>query len=384
MKIAWLNEHLLYWNGGVKYINDVCRQLKERGYIVDLLVSKVSLENKKRFVGVIEFSGIAANNLLYWIFYPIILIINAFKLKKLLKEYDIAISSSPTTNLLCWMCQKQYIAVCFELNPWIYNKEFISGLSFLKKMIIWSAGFLIKIVDRLAFRYAKKVIVWSNFVKVQVDIAYNINSKVVYTGVDPEMFYFDGDLSLFKQYENRKVILHVATYLSPIKGTIYAIRSMQSILKKVPDAYLIILNSQNNVPEQAELMDLAHSIGVADSVKFIPYVHPEQVRLYYSLAYVLLQPSLDENVHWPVIEAAYCQCPTIGFQGTLPSEDIIDGRTGYLVPLYDVDAMAKKSIEVLEDCKLMELLGKNASRYAMDKFSWQKCIDSYETTIRSI
>ena len=384
MRIAWLNEHLLYWNGGVKYINDVCGKLRERGYQVDLLVAKVSLENKERFENVIEFSSIAADNLLYWIFYPVILVINAFKLKKILKGYDVAISSSPTTNLLCWICRKPYIAICFELNPWLYNKDYISGLSFLKKMIIWSAGSLVKIADRFAFRYAKSVIVWSNFVKKQVDAAYDINSKVVYTGVDPEMFYFDGDLSLFKQYENHKVILHVATYLSPIKGTIYAIRSMQHILKKVPNAYLIILNSQNNLPEQAELMDLAHSIGMADNVKFMSYIHPEEMRFYYSMAYLLLQPSLDENVHWPVIEAAYCQCPTVAFQGTMRSEDIVHERTGYLVPLHDVEAMAEKSINILKSRKAMEFLGVQASRFAMDKFSWEKCIDSYESVLRSI
>lgn len=381
MKIAWLNEHLLYWNGGVKYINDACCKLRKYGYQVDLLVTKASSENKDRFINVIEFSTIAANNILYWIFYPIILIINSFKLKYMLQAYDVVISSSPTTNLLCWICHKPYIAVCFELNPWLYNKDYISGLSIFKKLIVLVAGSFAKIADRFAFRYAKSVIVWSNFVKVQVDVEYGINSKVVYTGVDPSMFYFDNNHFLLKQYENYKVILHIATYLSPIKGTKYAIQSMQYILKEVPNACLVIVNSQNNLAEQAKLIKFAYSVGVEKSIEFVTYVKPDEMRCYYSTACLLLQPSLDENVHWPVVEASYCQCPTVAFQGVLPSEDMVNGETGYLVPLYDTEAMAKKSVELLKDNKLMKLLGRKASIFAMEKFSWEKCIDSYKIII---
>ncbi len=95
LKVAWLDEHLLYWTGGVKWILEISRRMKQVCDL-DIFITKASDENKMLFnqagVKVHEFSDVSINDKKYWIFYPYFLWMNYCKLKKLLKSYDVIIS----------------------------------------------------------------------------------------------------------------------------------------------------------------------------------------------------------------------------------------------------------------------------------------------------
>ena len=97
----------------------------------------------------------------------------------------------------------------------------------------------------------------------------------------------------------------------------------------------------------------------------------------YSIAKVLLSPSLDENVHLPVLEAAACECPAIILKGTTEPEDILHAETGYISN--NAYSMARWTIRALQNPQFR--LGKLARQFVLDNFSWDKCVSSYKRII---
>lgn len=191
MRIAWITDHLLYFNGGVRYIYEITRRLGD----IKILVGDYSYENMELFakqnIRIERFNynliGIM-NNLRYWVLYPYYLLVNSELLKMGLPFYDVVISSSPTTHILCMMAGIKPILMVFELNPWLYSKEYQKGLSKTKRLVINFWKPIAQWIEKKAYKNASAIIVHSKFVQSEVKRVYGVDSIVIHMGVDTEFF----------------------------------------------------------------------------------------------------------------------------------------------------------------------------------------------------
>lgn len=386
IRIAWAQEHSLYFNGGIRYIYEVSHRLAQY-YSVDLIVQAISAENEKRFtdggVQVLDMDETTTNKLRYWLFYPYYLLKHSLILRKAQREYkyNAWISSSPTTHIMCMLAGIKPIVVVFELNPWLHNPSFIKGLSKIKQLIVKGGKILAKWLEQLAYNNASKIIVYSKYIQSEIKRVYNVDSEVVYTGVDAEFFKPTHNAEIEAKYKDKQVILHVASYLSPMKGTDLAVDSMGLVNREFPNALLLIINSHNDIDRQYELHDKANICGA--NIDFVTSVKDEDMPVYYSLAKCLLSPSLDENIHLPVLEAACCETPSIGFKGSADCEDIEHGATGALAHWQDTKNMAAITCLILRK-GIYEDMGKWARAFVTEKFNWNKCVDNYRRIISEV
>src|SRR3546814_15409038 len=77
-------------------------------------------------------------------------------------------------------------------------------------------------------------------------------------------------------------------------------------------------------------------------------------------------PSESESFGLAALEAMACSVPVISSNtGGLPELNI-DGRTGFLLEVGDIDGMAKKAIEIVEDEDRLQQLKKNALERARE------------------
>jgi glycosyltransferase involved in cell wall biosynthesis len=187
---------------------------------------------------------------------------------------------------------------------------------------------------------------------------------------------------LTEKYKGKRIILHVASYLSPMKGTEYAIEAMGYINKEFPDALLLIITSSNDIRRQEQLFGLARLNHA--NIEFVKNVKDEDMPAYYSLAEVLLSPSLDENIHLPVLEAAACECPTVFIKRSMQPEDIIYSEGGTGLYSTDSESMAFQSDYILRSKINRNEIGKNARQFVLDNFSWDKCVSEYERIIKEV
>ena len=378
MRIAWLNEHLLYWSGGVKWILEISRRLKQKNEL-DIFVTKASDENKQLFrkagLELKEFSNVSTDNARYWLFYPYFIWENSRKLKRLLEPYDVVISTSPTTCVIASLLDHKSIFVFFEPNVWVYSPSFINGLPFMQRLLLKMGHPLSKWLDQAAMKKADRLVTLDNLNAARGKAIYDRQPDIIPIGVDTELFAPKHNAELEAAYSSYRVIIHSATYLNPVKGTRFIVEAMPGIIEQVPDCRLLILNPHKQKKERAELMSLAQSMGVASNIEFLPTLKEEDLPYYFSLAKVVIQPSLYVSTHMPLAEGAACETPAIAFDGINADEDVVDGETGFITPSGNIDILAQKTVELLNNPGLRAKMGKKARERVLKLFSWDRNAD---------
>lgn len=170
-------------------------------------------------------------------------------------------------------------------------------------------------------------------------------TRVHYIGVDCEA------IRPRDPREETATILHVAR-LVEVKGTEYLIRAFGVVADRYPAARLVVIGDG---PLNRRLRALAESLGIGRRIAFLGARPHVQVLGWLRKAAMLVLPSVQtasgrvEGLGMVALEAAASGVPVIGSdQGGIP-EAVVDGRTGYLVPPRDAEALGRRISELLDD-----------------------------------
>ena len=134
---------------------------------------------------------------------------------------------------------------------------------------------------------------------------------------------------------------------------------------------LSIISGSNKKVLCIALGETAPSIKIGRvEIRFIPYQRdPCIVARYYQAADVYVHPSRADTFPNTVLEALACGTPVIASKvGGIP-EQIIEGKTGYLVPEGDAGRMAEKITFLLENENLNRQMGCEAAEDSKKRFS---------------
>jgi glycosyltransferase involved in cell wall biosynthesis len=113
--------------------------------------------------------------------------------------------------------------------------------------------------------------------------------------------------------------------------------------------------------------------GVTDS--------PKEVFLSSSIN---LNTSLFEGFSMSILEAAECGVPTITFNfGESAKEEIIQDKTGIIVPQDDIVEYKNKLMKLMEDEELFKKLSNNSKKFAYN-FHIDRIIEKWIDTFKEI
>lgn len=93
---------------------------------------------------------------------------------------------------------------------------------------------------------------------------------------------------------------------------------------------------------------------------------------YYKQCSVYVLPSYREGTPRTVLEAMAMGRPVITTDAPGCRETVIDGKTGFLVPVKDSEAVAQKMLEFINNPELIGQMGKESLKYCKDKFDVHK------------
>lgn len=149
------------------------------------------------------------------------------------------------------------------------------------------------------------------------------------------------------------------------KGLDWLPALLRAVLCIVPDARLLIAGGSDNA-DPGRIETIRELQGMA-CVKLLGSVSdmPE----FYRSIDVLCFPSLREGLPNAVIEAAACGVPTVAWDATGVSDAVLQGETGYVLPMGDINAMAEKISTILTSADERERLAVAARRFAEENFS---------------
>jgi N-acetyl-alpha-D-glucosaminyl L-malate synthase BshA len=139
-----------------------------------------------------------------------------------------------------------------------------------------------------------------------------------------------------------KIIVHTSNFRK-VKRTPDVIKIFAEIVKKIPAKLLMV----GDGGERSYCEQLARDLNVCDEVRFLG--KQDAIEEILSVSDLFLMPSESESFGLAALEAMACKVPVISSNaGGLPELNI-DGETGFLKDVGDVDGMAEKAIYILED-----------------------------------
>ncbi|MEU5984148.1 glycosyltransferase family 4 protein [Streptomyces sp. NPDC047434] len=172
---------------------------------------------------------------------------------------------------------------------------------------------------------------------------------------------------------DRPVVVCVSR-LVPRKGQDTLILAMPEILRRVPDAVLLIVGGG---PYEDDLRRLARETGVAGSVRFTGAVPWEELPAHYGAGDVFAMPcrtrrgGLDvEGLGIVYLEASATGLPVVaGDSGGAP-DAVLDGETGWVVRGGIPEESADRIATLLLDPELRRRMGERGRRWVEDRWRW--------------
>lgn len=156
----------------------------------------------------------------------------------------------------------------------------------------------------------------------------------------------------------------------PHKDQANLLRAVPSVVARQPRARFLIIGDG---PLRAELAALADSLGVRGAVRFPGY--QEDPRPWLQTLDVYCQPSWGEGLGSVLLEAMACRVPIVATTAGGIPEVAEDGRSAWLVPPRDPQALANALLAALADRAAAEARAAEAAR-SLTRFSLEKTGDA--------
>ncbi len=132
-------------------------------------------------------------------------------------------------------------------------------------------------------------------------------------------------------------------------------------------------------PERAALQSLARE-RANGAIEFLGQ-RPDPTDIYFASDVLVLPSELEGQPNMPM-EAALCGRPCIGTAIGGTSDIIVDGVTGFLVPVGAPDAIAQKIVQLYANPELARGLGSAALKRAQAEFSAEQMVSRYDAVLR--
>ncbi|MGY5847286.1 N-acetyl-alpha-D-glucosaminyl L-malate synthase BshA [Salegentibacter sp. HM20] len=170
--------------------------------------------------------------------------------------------------------------------------------------------------------------------------------------------------------DDEKIITHISN-LRPVKRIADVIKIFYGIQQKVKSRLMMV----GEGPEKEMAEDLVEELGIADKVMFLGQSHEIDKILCFSDLFLL--PSEKESFGLAALEAMVNSVPVISTNtGGLPEVNI-QGVSGYLSNVGQVEEMAANGIKILEN-KTTHQKFKNKALETARKFDIHKIVPMYE------
>jgi len=208
--------------------------------------------------------------------------------------------------------------------------------------------------------------------------------KLIYFGIDTRRF------SPGQKSEKLKVRLGVYNSptiitlrnLRPVYDVESLIKSVPLVLKEIPESKFIIAGKG---PEEERLKELAKSLGVSDSVKFIGFIPNDELPEYLNSMDVYVSTSLsDAGIAASTAEAMSCGLPVIVTDVADNKEWVEDGITGFVVPTKDPKLLAEKIIYLLQNENVRKKFGKISRKIIEERNNYHKEMGKMEKIYKEL
>lgn len=268
----------------------------------------------------------------------------------MVKKYEIDVLYCPVMEFP-FVPLSPLIVTVHDLHPVYFPEQF--GL----------AGSYFRFSLRLLPRFARRVIVPSNFVKRELLSEVKIRSDIIDIaplGYNSAIFKPQGvemKQDFLKSHGLKGPYILFVGSLFPYKNVKTLVRAFQDIRESIPHSLVIVGKKEVS----------AEPLQEDERIRYLDYVGTEEITKFYSYADLLVHPSLTEGFGMTILEAMACGTPVISSNGGALPEVVGDG--GILFDPTDSPALGEKILKVIKNEGLQKELIEEGFRQVR-KFSW--------------
>jgi len=206
-------------------------------------------------------------------------------------------------------------------------------------------------LERFAARFTDRIITVCDAMTekaVRAGVAKESRFLTIYSGMDLEPFVSAASSreETRKQLGIRpgeKVVGKIGRFF-PLKGHRYLVQASPAIVKKFPETRFLLVGDgilKDELKRQIE------ALGMKDRFIFTGLVKSEEMPRLISAMDVLVHASLREGLARVLPQALAVGRPAVSFDVDGAREVVVPGKSGFLVPAKNVDALADAVVEVL-------------------------------------
>lgn len=173
-----------------------------------------------------------------------------------------------------------------------------------------------------------------------------------------------------------KIIIHTSNFRK-VKRVEDVVRVFGKIREQMNAKLLLV----GDGPERQNIEQLCRDLKLCDGISFLG--KQDAVEEVLSIGDLFLMPSETESFGLAALEAMACEVPVVSSNAGGIPELNIDGQTGFMCNVGDVDGMAEKALYILSDDQRLKTFKHNARQRALD-FHIDKIVPQYENMYEEV
>jgi N-acetyl-alpha-D-glucosaminyl L-malate synthase BshA len=171
--------------------------------------------------------------------------------------------------------------------------------------------------------------------------------------------------------KGERILVHISNF-RPSKRVTDVVRVFAAVRREVPSVLLMV----GDGVERTQSRDVAVELGVERYVKYLGQM--DAVEDVLGCGDLFLLTSENESFGLAALEAMSSGVPVIGTTAEGLPELIRPGQTGYMLPVGDVEGMARRAIEILSDPKKHQAMAAASRRIAVEQYEASRIVPQYE------
>jgi len=206
---------------------------------------------------------------------------------------------------------------------------------------------------------------------------------LIHNGIDADRFA-EGreDVARREKSSNKKLRVGMIGHLAPIKGQEDFVGAAATVRDRHDNVEFIIAgeDKSRNGEHRQSIEDLINKLNLNQHMRLLGWV--EDISELLPTFDLFVSPSRSEPFGLSIVEAMAAGVPVVATMSEGAQEIIEDHKTGCLVPIGDVEALAKAISELLSDPEERVRLSENARCVVRERFSLDRMLSSTEQVYR--
>jgi len=237
----------------------------------------------------------------------------------------------------------------------------------------------IETLEKKALKYVDHIFVENSWMFTEMTNRVG-GDKVTFAppGVDTNLFHPSTKGKVTSSY-----LLSVGRFSDPRKNVRLLFQTFNKLKSLMPNPPRLVLAGKSG--PTAKDMEYAKSLNIFDDIEIKLDINNAELISLYQGSELFLLSSDEEGFGMVIMEAMACGIPVIATDCGGPSTLISNSKDGFLVPIGDAKALAKRTHELLSNNEMKQRFSIQARKKVLDRFSAEKTgklfLDVYNSLI---